>query len=128
MVGYTHLMDVSVEAQRDKGSYLRSWTQEGEELNLGPRSSVFEAFLPVLHAAFCRMVHSVINKWGISNHTFSYGSCTDEIKCLAQGQACGEYSGDTSCCSWASLGPQLQRRQCDKLRGTPAQSALVRDP
>ena len=39
-------MGESVEAQRDKGSYLRSWTQEGEELNLGPRSSVFEALSP----------------------------------------------------------------------------------
>lgn len=58
MVGYTHFMDESVEAQRGKVSCLRSWTWEGEEPNFGPRSS----YPPVLYATLCRVVHGIFGK------------------------------------------------------------------
>lgn len=44
MVGYTHFMDESVEAQRVKVTYLRSWIWEGEEPYSKSRSQAESVF------------------------------------------------------------------------------------
>ena len=81
-------------------------TWKGEEPSVGPGSYVFED--SPIHAMFCCVVCGVMNTQGISNHTFSRGSCPDGIKHLAQHQACGEYSENTRCFSGLPLGPSFK--------------------